>query len=87
MAKDEMEKGFRRMKVMPESERKEVELIVHRLVNKLLHDPSRNLKKIAHAEDAHLYLDSVTKIFDLKPTQVNLEQAEKKQPRLKIIKS
>jgi len=87
MAKDEMEKGFRRMKVMPESERKEVELMVHRLVHKLLHDPSRNLKKIAHAEDAHLYLDSVTKIFDLKPTPVNLEPAENKQTRLKIIKS
>ena len=72
---------------MPESERKEVELMVHRLVHKLLHDPSRNLKKIAHAEDAHLYLDSVTKIFDLKPTPVNLEPAENKQTRLKIIKS
>ena len=87
MAKDEMERGLRRMKVLPESERKEVELLVHRLVHKLLDDPSRNLKKIAHAEDAHLYLDSVTKIFDLNPTPVNLEQAEKKQPRLKIIKS
>ncbi len=86
-AKEEMEKGFRRMNAMPEAERKEVELMVHRLVHKLLHDPSRNLKQIAHTEDAHLYLELVAKIFDLNPTPVNLEQAEKKQPRLKIIKS
>ncbi len=87
MAEEEIEKGFRRMKAMPDSERKAVELMVHRLVHRLLHDPSRNLKEIAHAEDAHLYLETVNKIFDLKPTQANLEQLESKQPRLKIIKS
>ena len=87
IAKDEMEKGFQRIKVMPDSERKEVELMVHRLVHKLLHDPSSNLKKIAHAEDAHLYLELVTKIFDLKSIPINLEQAENKQTRLKIINS
>ena len=86
-AKDEMDRSFRRMKVLPESEQKEVKLMVHRLVHKLLHDPSCNLKKIAHAEDAHIYLDSVTRIFDLNPTQVELEQPEKNQHRLKIIKS
>ena len=86
-AKEEMEKSFRRMKTLPESERKEIEIMVHRLIHKLLHDPSRNLKEIAYADDAHLYLESVTKIFDLKPTQVNLEHSEKKQARLKIIKS
>ena len=87
MAEEEIEKGFRRMKAMPDSERKAVELMVHRLVHRLLHDPSRHLKEIAHAEDANLYLETVNKIFDLKPTQANLEQLESKQPRLKIIKS
>ena len=87
IAKDEMDKVFARMKNMSISERKEVELMVHRLVHKLLHDPSHNLKKISHSEDAHLYLDTLTKIFNLNPTPLNLEQAGNKKSRLKIIKS
>ena len=87
IAKDEMEKSFGRMKNMHMSERKEVELMVHRLVHKLLHDPSHNLKKISQSEDAHLYLDTLIKIFDLNPTPLNLEQTGNKQSRLKVIKS
>ena len=87
IAKDEMEKSFGRMKNIHMSERKEVELMVHRLVHKLLHDPSHNLKKISHSEDAHLYLDTLIKIFDLNPTPLNLEQTGNKQSRLKVIKS
>jgi hypothetical protein len=52
-----------------------------------LHDPSRNLKKIAQDEDAHLYLEYVSKIFDLSPTPVKLEKFPEKGHRLKIVKS
>ncbi len=87
LAEEEMKKSFRLLKKIPESERKEVEQLVHRLVHKLLHDPSRNLKEIAHDEDAHLYLESVKKIFDLSPVQANLQEAPEKHHRLKVVKS
>ena len=87
MAEEEMKKSFRFLKKIPESDRKEVEQLVHRLVHKLLHDPSRNLKEIAHDEDAHLYLESVKKIFDLSPVQANLREAPEKHHRLKVVKS
>ena len=87
VAEEEMKKSFRLLKKIPESERKEVEQLVHRLVHKLLHDPSRNLKEIAHDEDAHLYLESVKKIFDLSPVQANLQEAPEKHHRLKVVKS
>ncbi len=86
IAQYEMAKSFRRMKDMSDVERKEVELMINRMINKLLHDPSINLKKIAHAEDSHLYLDTLIRTFDLNPTPVNLEKSIKKQSRLKIIK-
>ena len=84
-AEEELEKVFRRIKYLPESERKEIEQFVHRLVNKLLHDPSRNLKQLAQEEDSHLHMESIAKLFDLSPAP--LGKTTQQQPRLKIIKS
>ena len=84
-AEEELQKVFRRIKNLPESERKEIEQFVHRLVHKLLHDPSRNLKQLAQEEDSHLHLESIAKLFDLSPAP--LGKTVQQQPRLKIIKS
>ena len=84
-AEEELQKVFRRIKNLPESERKEIEQFVHRLVNKLLHDPSRNLKQMAQEEDSHLHMESIAKLFDLSPAP--LGKTTQQQPRLKIIKS
>ena len=84
-AEEELQKVFRRIKNLPESERKEIEQFVHRLVNKLLHDPSRNLKQLAQQEDSHLHMESIAKLFDLSPAP--LGKTTQQQPRLKIIKS
>ena len=70
---------------MPESERKEIEHFSYRLVNKLLHDPSQNLKQLAQEEDSHLYMESIAKLFDLTPNSLGKNVQQK--PRLKIIKS
>ena len=70
---------------MSASERKEIEHFVHKLVNKLLHGPSRNLKKLAQEEDSHLHMESIVKLFDLRPT--SLEKIVNQKPKLKIIKS
>jgi len=83
-AEEELQKVFRRIKNLPEPDRIEIEQFVHRLVNKLLHDPSRNLKQLAQEEDSHLYMESIGKLFDLNP--VPLGKATQQQPRLKIIK-
>ena len=84
-AEEELQKVFLRIKNLPESERKEIEQFVHRLVNKLLHDPSRNLKQLAQEEDSHLHMESIAKLFDLSPAP--LGKTTQQQPRLKIIKS
>ena len=84
-AEEELQKVFRRIKNLPESERKEIEQFVHRLVNKLLHDPSRNLTQLAQEEDSHLHMESIAKLFDLSPAP--LGKTTQQQPRLKIIKS
>lgn len=84
-AEEELQKVFQRIKNLSESERKEIEQFVHRLVNKLLHDPSRNLKQLAQEEDSHLHMESIAKLFDLSPAP--LGKTTQQQPRLKIIKS
>ena len=85
IAEEELQKVFKRIKKMPESERKEIENFAYRLVNKLLHDPSRNLKQLAQEEDSHLYMESIAKLFDLTPTSLGKDVQQKL--RLKIIKS
>ena len=84
-AEEELQKVFRRIKSLPASERKEIEQFVHRLVQKLLHDPSRNLKQLAQEEDSYLHIESIAKLFDLSPAP--LGKTTQQQPRLKIIKS
>ena len=86
-AEEELNKVFRRMKNLPDSERKEIEQFVHRLVHKLLHDPSRNLKELSKEEDAHLYLESIEKLFDLSPAPLIYDKSSEQKPRLKIVKS
>ena len=84
-AEEELQKVFKRIKKMPESERREIEHFAYRLVNKLLHDPSQNLKHLAQEEDSHLYMESIAKLFDLSPTSLGKDVQQKL--RLKIIKS
>jgi len=84
-AEEELQKVFRRIKKMPDSERKEIEQFVHKLVNKLLHDPSLNLKQFAQEEDSHLYMESIAKLFNL--SSAPLGNTVQQKPRLKIIKS
>ena len=84
IAEIELEKAFLRMKDLPQSNREEVELLIHRLVHKLLHDPSINLKKISRDEDANIYLESITKIFGLNPSPLSIEKLEKNRSRFKV---
>ncbi|MBG55722.1 MAG: glutamyl-tRNA reductase [Deltaproteobacteria bacterium] len=84
-AEVELEKVFKRINKLPDCERKEIEQFVHRLVNKLLHEPTRNLKMLAQEEDFHLHIESITKLFDLSSSP--LENTVQQKPRLKIIKS
>ena len=86
LAKEEIDKTFGREKGIPESSRKEGELMVHRLIHKLLHAPSSNLRKVSNSEDAHLYLATMIKIFELNPTPIKMN-SESKKLKLKIIKS
>ena len=84
-AEEELQKVFRRIKKMPKSERIEIEQFVHRLVQKLLHDPSRNLRQLAQEEDSHIHIESIAKLFDLSPT--TLGKTVSQRSKLKIVKS
>ena len=84
-AEEELQKVFRRIKKMPKSERIEIEQFVHRLVQKLLHDPSRNLRQLAQEEDSHIHMESIAKLFDLSPT--TLGKTVSQRSKLKIVKS
>ena len=56
---------IKRIEKMPKSERMEIEQFAHRLVQKLLHEPSRNLRQMAQEEDSHIHIESIAKLFDL----------------------
>ena len=86
IAKIEFDKAMYRMKDLPESQRNEVEFLIQKIIRKLLHDPSRNLKEIAHAEDANIYFESFTKIFGLNQPLSKIENKLKNRPRLKVLK-
>jgi glutamyl-tRNA reductase len=48
------------------AEQKELEKFARLLVNKILHQPLKNLNSIASEEDSWLYVDAVQKLFELK---------------------
>ncbi len=85
IAMTEFDKSMRRMRDLPESQRKEIELLIQKIIRKLLHDPSKNLKKITHDDDSSIYLESFTKIFGLNPPLAKIENARKNRPRLKVL--
>ena len=47
------------------ADKKRVEDMARLMVNKILHNPMTNLRKIANEEDAGLYVDTVRKLFSL----------------------
>ncbi len=66
IVKREMEKSHGWMKNIEEEERKNIEILVNSIVNKILHDPVVGLKKESRNGGADPYVAAVKKLFRLK---------------------
>ncbi|MEC8272097.1 MAG: glutamyl-tRNA reductase, partial [SAR324 cluster bacterium] len=80
----ELEKTLAKLGSLNEKQQAEVEKMVRVLTNKLLHKPSTRLKDLSVREDLHLYLETLSELFDLNPSN-NVEEASP-QPALKLLK-
>ena len=80
----ELEKTLAKLGSLTEKQQAEVEKMVRVLTNKLLHKPSTRLKHLSGREDLHLYLETLSELFDLNPSN-NVEEASP-QPALKLLK-
>ena len=80
----ELEKTLAKLGSLTEKQQAEVEKMVRVLTNKLLHKPSTRLKDLSVREDLHLYLETLSELFDLNPSN-NVEEASP-QPALKLLK-
>ena len=80
----ELEKTLAKLGSLNEKQQAEVEKMVRVLTNKLLHKPSTRLKDLSVREDLHLYLETLSELFDLNPSN-HVEEASP-QPALKLLK-
>ena len=80
----ELEKTLAKLGSLTEKQQAEIEKMVRILTNKLLHKPSTRLKHLSGREDLHLYLETLSELFDLNPSN-NVEEASP-QPALKLLK-
>lgn len=62
---EELERALRRLGDIGPAERRVVEELASRIVNKLLNDPTLALKEMAAGEDAEAYLSLVRRLFHL----------------------
>lgn len=61
----EAQKLFGRLNGLSEADRKAIESAMTAMINKILHMPVSNLKKMADTAEGDLYVDSARKLFDL----------------------
>ncbi len=61
----ELEKLLSTLDDMTEKQKKAIESTANALINKILHLPTSNLKKMADTADGDLYVDATRKLFDL----------------------
>ena len=71
---------------LTDKQRKEVEKLTHSLLNKLLHKPSKQLKYISQHDDRHLYIETISELFELKCSDPEMEKDSIPQPALKLLK-
>ena len=80
----ELEKTMGRLSSLSEKQEAEVRKMVRVITNKLLHKPSTRLKYLSGREDLHLYLETLSELFELDPKQSESETSS--QPALKLLK-
>ncbi len=64
-AHGELEKTLANLRHLQADDRAQVQRLVHSVVNKLLHTPSTQLRKLAQEHDGRLYTEALATLFDL----------------------
>ena len=84
IGEDEFEQMSRKLKDLSPEQEENVKHLIHRIIHKLLHTPSCNLKSLSNRDDVHLHLESLNELFGLTPTEVSLKNISK-EPSLKLL--
>jgi glutamyl-tRNA reductase len=69
LRRDEIERNRRHLKDLSPEQQNAVDLITKSMINKILHTPIEELKKMANAPEGPEFTDILRKIFNLKPPQ------------------
>jgi glutamyl-tRNA reductase len=69
LRRDEIERNRRHLKDLSPEQQNAVDLITKSMINKILHTPIEELKKMATAPEGPEFTDILRKIFNLKPPQ------------------
>ncbi len=80
----ELEKTLRKLEELSPDQKDHIKRMVHSIINKLLHTPTSNLRKVSSRDDAHLYLETLTQLFELSPLEVSVEENQK--PTLTLVR-
>jgi glutamyl-tRNA reductase len=62
---EELERALARLDDIDEKEKNIIASLSYKIVNKMLHNPTVQVKEFANAENNHVYLEAVNKIFGL----------------------
>ncbi|ADL12084.1 glutamyl-tRNA reductase [Acetohalobium arabaticum] len=62
---EELQRAFAKLDDIGEEEKNIVKSLTHKIVNKLLHNPTVQVKEFANIEESQLYLEAVSELFCL----------------------
>nr|WP_275589230.1 glutamyl-tRNA reductase [Sporohalobacter salinus] len=62
---EELDRAFTKLDDIDEEEKNVIKSLTHKIVNKLLHNPTVQVKEFANIENNQVYLEAVNKLFDL----------------------
>lgn len=65
----ELERALARLPELTNREREVIEAMTATMVNKILNDPTQNIKELASSRDGSLYLETAGRLFNLRPTK------------------
>jgi glutamyl-tRNA reductase len=65
MRKIEVEKNLKNMDHLSSDDKDSIHLLTQSIVNKILHNPTINLKKKTQSQDGHIYLKAIRHLFHL----------------------
>ena len=84
IATSEIDKVLPKLNGLSPEEKDTIVRMTYKILNRVLHNPTVNLKSLGSREDIHLYLDTLTELFDLSPTSLTVENKVIEEPPLQL---